>query len=550
MILYFGAYLVYTWTAVKFSEYLGDSMNVASGSIEEFYKFTLKILCTTGLMLAMYVIYLGTKNYCKKVVFKNIRNRLYENIQVRSLSKYMEDGSSTYSSMLINDVDLIEKNYVLPLYAMVEDITTLLIAMFALLSMDAGSAMFVLGVSFIPVILPNFFVGELQKRMGGFAECNQEFLQIINDCMDGFETYKNYNACNVVCSRFDRINNKLGSRKKYAYQYMDILMSAMGVASNLLLVSILVFGMFMALSGKMSVGEVFAIMFISGSVASPIGNIAQNLPNILGNKQIVNRYNATFSVDDFGTDVVTYEKKIELKNVSLQKNDRKILNEVTLTFEKGKKYALVGASGSGKSTILKMLLGYFNDYQGTVLYDSMDFAEANMDSVFDEVCYIPQNNVVFEGTLAENVTMFDSKYSDSEIDEVIKKACLSELVNKLERGKQSVIEEGGRNFSGGEKQRIAIARALLAGKNIYFMDEATSALDYKNYLEIENMMLHIPEVTLIAVTHRLDESVLSQYDEILVINNGMVEETGRYEDLMNNGKCFRDLYESQEIKGL
>ena len=220
-----------------------------------------------------------------------------------------------------------------------------------------------------------------------------------------------------------------------------------------------------------------------------------------------------------------------------------------MSFEKGKKYALVGESGSGKSTIIRSLLGYYDNYTGDVCYDQYNQKDIVLSDIYREITYVPQNTIIFNGTLRENLTMFDNdRYSDSVLYEVLELVNLLDCVKKLEKGLDSIISDNQNDFSGGEKQRLAIARALLKGKKIFILDEATSALDYKNYLIVEEILFRIKGSTVISVTHRYDKKVLKNYDKIYVLKEGGLVEEGNFNHLISNKGYFSTLYYTQKFE--
>lgn len=548
LLVYLVLYGAYSYLGVYFSELLGDSIDIAASDMSTFKGFAVLLVTVTCAMMVSYLLYAFVKNIYKKKVYNLVRKKLFEHIFKKDVANFAKVSKDVYLSSLVNDSTLLEKNYIDPTFSMFEDCCTLLIAMIALLYMNVGSAIFVLAISFLPVFIPVLFMNKLQTKMGQYAQANQDFLQTVNDCMAGFETYKNYNAVDSINEYFVDENKKNIKAKKESDTYMDLVMSVLSVSSNLMLIGILVFGMFMALSGKLTVGEVFAIMFISGSVVSPIATISQNLPNILATKEVVNKYNDLFDSENVSNHrSASIEKGISLRNLRLTLSEREILHGINLDIQSGRKYAFVGGSGSGKSTILKSMLGFFDSYEGSILFDGVELGELNKSSVFSKLTYISQNSVLFSGTLRDNITLFNDKYSDEDIYRVIEIAQLKSLVDAMDYGIDTLIEEGGKNFSGGEKQRIAFARALLRGNTTYFMDEATSALDYANYLTIENMLLAIPNATLVTVTHRIDENIISKYDCIFAIKEGCVEEVGTYEELLSANAYFADLVNSQNL---
>ena len=541
------AWAVYEWLNTEFAKIFGTALDVAAAGMPEFKKFAVQSVSMLALVIIFAILSKSFKNKRNKKIFTDIRTKLFDAIQNKSICEFNKEGQDVYSSVLINDIKMIEEKYVNGIFAVIEDIISIIIVTTALVMINPICAIIVMAASCIQVFVPNLFMGKLQEKLGKYAGTNQEFLQSVNESMDGVETYKNYNAVQEVKKKFIEQNRQITQAKQSAFMYLGILMNGLAVVSNAILVAILLCGMFMVFAGTITIGEMFALMYISGIICDPIESIAKNIPNIKGIKEIVDKYNRILENTKDNGNKVTLQDKISLQNYSLNINDRQILDNINIELKKGQKYAFVGGSGSGKSTIIKSIIGYFDDYKGDICYDGRSISDINTNSVFDNVTYVSQTPVMFTGTLRDNITMFNNKYSNKEVMEVISKACLDKKILELQKGLDTLVNEGGKNFSGGEKQRIAIARALLRGKNIFIMDEATSALDYENYIKIENMLLNIPNVTLITVTHRMNESILLQYDKIFAINNGVVAEEGSFYNLIKKEGYFAKLYSSQQI---
>jgi ABC-type bacteriocin/lantibiotic exporter with double-glycine peptidase domain len=185
---------------------------------------------------------------------------------------------------------------------------------------------------------------------------------------------------------------------------------------------------------------------------------------------------------------------------------------VSVAFERGKKYAIIGKSGSGKSTLLKMLAGYYNEFDGDIYTDEIA-------AIPDKVAMIHQKTFLFKDSIRNNISMWKS-YTDQEIMEAVKKAGMMEFIGNLSHGLDTIVEENGSNFSGGECQRIAIARALLSGKEILLMDEATSALDEQTASAVERSILALENITCISVTHRLSPEAVPKYTAVFTMDAG------------------------------
>ena len=229
-----------------------------------------------------------------------------------------------------------------------------------------------------------------------------------------------------------------------------------------------------------------------------------------------------------------------MDNVGQKISDNFSLDKLTMTFEKGKKYAIVGKSGSGKSSIIKLLTEYGPDYTGRVLIDGHELSGLNKESIMhvSPICY--QQTYIFSDTVFNNVTLYQD-YSKDEVIEALRKAGIYDTIQKLPGGVDEKIQENGKNFSGGELQRIALARLFLRNKTMTFLDEITSGLDNATAYEIEKRLLD-EDMTIISITHRYNKALMQKYNEIIVMDAGKIVERGTFDELLEKEGQFFRLY--------
>ena len=218
--------------------------------------------------------------------------------------------------------------------------------------------------------------------------------------------------------------------------------------------------------------------------------------------------------------------------------DKPVLQDISLRLEPGKKYAIVGGSGSGKSTLLNLLMGAYDGYGGSISIDGRELREVATDSLYDLMSLIGQNVFLFDDTIRRNITMF-REFPDGQVNEAVKRSGLSELLSR--RGENYRCGENGVGLSGGERQRVSIARCLLRGAPVLLLDEATASLDNQTAFAVTDAILHLDGLTRVVVTHRLDEALMSQYDEIIVMRNGKIQERGSFGQLMEQKGIFYSL---------
>ena len=217
------------------------------------------------------------------------------------------------------------------------------------------------------------------------------------------------------------------------------------------------------------------------------------------------------------------------------------LTNISYTFKPGGKYAVVGGSGSGKSTFLKILMGYYDNYHGSVLVGGNELKEISSESLFKSLSAIHQNVFILDDTLKNNITLYNA-YQDGLYEQAVKNAKLNNLVLSLPNGDSTNLGEGGSKISGGERQRIAIARALIKGSDLIISDEASANLDNETAFGIEKALLETTGLTCVFATHKLTKELLLLCDGILVLKGGELVESGTFDELHSKKGYFFSLY--------
>lgn len=270
-------------------------------------------------------------------------------------------------------------------------------------------------------------------------------------------------------------------------------------------------------------------------------------------KDVIDRVPEIMLDDPHAKEFKNFKGVVELKNVTFtypQKNNP-VLKQLSLVFEEGKSTALVGHSGSGKSTIVQLIERFYDPQEGQILIDGNDLRDINLRHFRNKVGYVGQEPVLFNQTIKENLLYGKPDATDEEIEKALKMANASKIIEKLPQGIDTLVGSGGGQLSGGEKQRIALARALIKDPNILILDEATSALDRKNEQEVQDAIDSLRvmniSVTRIIIAHRL--STIKNCDKIFVLKDGEIVEVGDHRTLLEdhpNG-VYADLVRTQEI---
>jgi ATP-binding cassette subfamily C protein len=217
----------------------------------------------------------------------------------------------------------------------------------------------------------------------------------------------------------------------------------------------------------------------------------------------------------------------------LQKENKLILKNISLTFESGKKYLIIGRNGSGKSSFLRLLKGYDTEYTGNIFVNGLDLQNINSSSLAKSIIYINEQVSLFCDSVLNNITMYKD-YSKEDIDDAI---YMSGLKVPLDR----IVSDGEINLSSGERRRIELARAYLSKAQMLIFDEAVSTLDIKTAYNIEKTMLDMKDRTVVFVSHNFSNSLIKKYDSIILISNGEIVDQGTHEQLMHSSEMYRNI---------
>ena len=407
--------------------------------------------------------------------------------------------------------------------------------------------------SLIPIIVPQLFSGALEKKGEKYSVALEQFTVKIRDFFSGFEVIKSFNIVDKVTDDLTNTNKALAKARVAKDVSTAKVSTVSALCGSIMFFVPVVLGSYLALKGMFYVGGIITAIQLINYILSPINVISNSIAQTNTAKPIANKILELMQNEkSVGTKLIQsnlekFTDKITFNNISFAytaqdstnenslvpnaETRKQVLSNINLTINNGEKVLIVGKTGSGKSTILKLLLKYFSDYAGEVLIDGNDVRQMNAETLYSQVGVIQQNVFLFHDTIENNIR-FSLNTTNEVVDKAIEKAGLLPLIQKNPEGKQYNVGENGSRLSGGEKQRISIARCLLLDMPILVMDEVTSSLDAETAFAIESDILKLDK-TVIAVSHRLNKNLLKTYDKIVVLRDGVIYEQGNYETLMN-----------------
>lgn len=492
---------------------------------------------------------LSLLNYASQPRFLERAMRQYKDFAFKkligkSISSFRDESAAGYLSALTNDAASIETNYLAQMLAMITKAVTFIGALLLMCRYSLLMTAIAAGLTVLPLIASLLTGNRLQAVESRVSERNGEFTAALSDCLAGFTVVKNFKAEREIFRLFAQSNKAL-EHEKFTGRRIKTLVGMIGAVTGIFAqLGVFIAGVYLSMKGgSMTPGAVVLFVNLMNFIISPIAE----LPGLLACRKaalgLVDKLAAALerSSSREGSETLNrLENGIRLENVSFAYEPGKtVLHGINAEFEAGRAYALVGGSGSGKSTLLNLLMAAETNYSGHILADGIELSDISTESLYGTMAAIQQNVFVFNASIKDNVSMFRD-FPKTELDEAIARAHLGALIR--ERGEDYLCGENGSVLSGGEKQRISVARSLLKKSSVLLADEVTAALDAQTAHRVSSDILDLQGITRIVVTHTLEESLLRRYDKIFVLRGGRIEEAGSFADLMANKGYFYALF--------
>ena len=517
----------------------------ASGDSSKFLVITIVSISLIIIMfLTEYIDGIVMSSYIKNTV-NYLRTDIFSKIINKDIKDFSLDNSGKYISILYNDIKIIEDSFFNNLFQVISCFISFIISLVVLFSISPSIVIFISIFGVLGFVIPNALSKKLVVQKSEYSQNLEEVTSITKDLFSGFEVIKGFNISNKINEIFKTASTNVEDSKK-KYSILEAIIRGFSLSFSVTIyLGVLLLGGYLMYKESITVGTAIIIIQLSTHIVGPV-KLSISLINqirsvtLIADKieNILEDTNADFE----DTKLDSFSNSISIKNLDFSySEERKALDNINLTFEKNKKYVIVGESGSGKSTLIKLIMRYYNDYSGNISIDNHDLKSIYSADLYKNMSMIQQNVFMFDDSIKENIRLY-STHDDNEILDSCKRAGLSKLIERLPEGINSLVGENGNKLSGGEKQRIAIARALINDTQILILDESTSALDNETAYNLEKSLLNLDDLTLITVTHKLIKNILVDYDEIIVMKNGKIIEKGHFDELINLKGYFYSLY--------
>lgn len=521
--------------------YILDIMT--TGNLAQLARTTLFCLGLSAvLLLSQLVMYRAKTRFIHRGLAQ-YKDLAFSRLSQKSIRAFAQENTGRYLSALTNDTNSIEENYLNRSFLLISEVLLFFGSLGMMLWYSWKLALAAILLSLLPIAVTLATGGKLAAREKMVSQENEGYVAMLKDLLSGFSVIKCFKAEAQVISRFAQANTQL-EHVKEGRRWFDCLITAAATCLSFMVqFGIFLFGAYLAIRGEITPGTVLIMVNLCGLLLQPIQTVPQYWASRKAALALMDKLAQLTAQNQQESGVAipaTLSQAITLDHVSFAyEADKPVLRDFTAQFQAGKTYAIVGGSGSGKSTLLHLLMGASGQYTGSIAVDGVELREVDAHSLYDLMSLIGQDVFLFDDTIHNNLTMFRS-FPPEELADAVERSGLSQLLD--ERGQDYRCGENGVNLSGGEGQRISIARCLLRKTPVLLLDEATAALDNATAAAVTQSILDLTGTTRIVVTHRLEAALMAQYDEILVLRDGRIQEQGTFSDLMARKEYFYSLF--------
>ncbi len=521
------------------------------------------ILLSLALHLASNLIGVGQtylNNWIAQHISFDMRNQMYRHLQKMSQRFFTSANQGDIITRMTSDISGVETVVTNTFTSILSNSITLIVAVIAMFRKNWILAL--VGIAVVPLFtLPTRMAGKRRWKLAGKAqECNDEINGILNETLSvsGQLLVKLFGRENAEYTRYRESNEKmirLNIKERMAGRWFFMLLSTLTTIGPMLLY--LVGGiLIMKYDSSLSVGDITVLVALLGRMYGPVNSLLNIQVDWIRSMAMFTRifeyYDMKPEIDDKpdAKELTGAKGEVVFEHVDFTYDgDRMILKDISFTLKSGDCVAIVGPSGSGKSTIVNLIPRLWDPTGGRVLFDGTDVRDLTLHSLREEVGVVSQETYLFNGTIRENLLYANPDATEEEMTEACRKANILDFIRKQPDGLDTMVGNRGLKLSGGEKQRISIARVLLKDPALLIFDEATSALDSISEAAIQEAITPlIEERTSILIAHRL--STILAADEILVVRDGQIVERGKHKDLVQAGGTYQELYETQFSKAV
>ena len=466
-----------------------------------------------------------SKGLYKKKANELLKNYYITKVFSKNISEFHKENNARYISSLTNDFNTLEANLIDSVCIIGESLAMFIVGVWILTTVNPWMILLVAVILVFNILLSIITSKPIARHTKERSDLFDGYTSYIKEVLSAFHIIKSNNLQSRIRDNFNKKSKEVQHKGYIIDKLLTYVFSLETVNIYLTFNIVMCVAGYLVITKRASIGGALLIVEGLQKMMWPLNMMVEAIPKIFTVKDLVNKIEKTLENEDIYEETIEIEgfrEEISFQGVSFGYDEELVLENINLNFKKGGKYLIIGPSGGGKSTVLKLLRKYFNPIEGTIWVDKNPLKEIKKETYFTHLANIEQQVFIFEDTIRNNLTLYKD-YSEEDIFKAVSRAGLKDFIEKQQKGLDTMIYDNGKNISGGERSRIAIGRGLLGKADIILLDEAFASLDLKRAKEIEESLLKLEGVTVINVSHVIFEESKSKYDEVYVVKNKTVE---------------------------
>lgn len=479
------------------------------------------ILVPLGLLVAV------VNNYYRRKATFGLKQYYINKVFGKNLAEFQKENNAKYISAMTNDFNTLENNLVAGIYSVFNCIAKFLVGVWLLSAVDYRMIFLAIVIIAVNILFSALASRPSDKAYKERSAMFEGYTAYIKEVLSAFHIVKNYGLLGKVNDDYNKKSEEIQHKGYLIERMLTFIYAFENFVTSASIYGVITGVGYMVIVGNITVGGLLLVVEGMQRMMFPLYELSEALPKIFTSKGLISKIEKTLANSDTYVETVDlpeFKEKISFTDVDFAYEDGEqlTLENINLDIKKNGKYLIVGPSGGGKSTLLKLFRKYFNPTTGSITIDGHNFRDVKREQYYKLVANIEQQVFIFEDTIKNNITLYKN-YTDEEINAAIKAAGLEDFVKGLPAGLDTVIYDNGKNISGGERSRIVIARALLSKASILFMDEAFASLDMERAREIEKTILDLQDITVINVSHIIFKDTRHLYDKVFTVKRRVYE---------------------------
>lgn len=490
-----------------------------------FREIALRMVLFAFVLFLLETLLSFVKGYYRKKTNVNLKMYYLEKIFQKNINEFNKDSNAKYVSHMMSDLNTVDLDYIDGIFELALSVISFVITIIIIGGVSMELLIIVLVVGALVGFLSNVLSKPIQKLYEERSGLYDKYTHYLQEVLSAFRIIRVNSLYKRVEKQFTGRSENLQSKSYEIEKKSTYIYAVQNFMINFVVLFVMAISVYYAVIGKITFGGVILILNNFSSLIGPFQRASELLPKIFSTKALFKVLDESLLNQDLQEEkeeLHSFQEGISFEGVTFSYGENKVLEDLSLSLKKNGKYLIVGPSGGGKSTFLKLLRKYFHPQSGSIYVDGKPLNYITKESYFKHLSNVEQNVFMFDDTVRNNLTLLKD-IPEEKIQEAITRAGLRSFVENLPKGLETIIEDNGRNISGGERSRIAIARALLNESEILILDEAFQSLDYETARAIEKTILDLPELTVVNVSHILIPENKNAYDEMLYVDRKRIE---------------------------